>query len=141
MEAFLAILVVVIIAAIFVGIFAAVVWPGYLLSGRISVQTNWSPREVGDSLESYFVPSGWQVRHRASDFLVLGRGPSGCSALLYLVIFFPVGLVYLLTDWGRARLAARFSRDEGAKTQVELEWRNAAIRREISKILEGLAKD
>ena len=96
---------------------------------------------MADSLISYFVPDGWKLEHRAKDFLILKRGANGCTGLIWLVIFLPLGLVYLLTDWGRGKLTARFWRSGGGATQVELRWNNAAIRRQIGRVLEALEKD
>ena len=133
---------VVLVVVVVVAVVIFVVWPrSRYQSGTVATTTSWTFREVADSLISYFVPDGWQVEHRGEDLLILKQGATGCAALVWLVVFFPLGLVYLLTDWSRGKLTARFWKNRDGVTEVELCWSNALIRRQIGRVLEGLAKE
>ncbi len=103
-------------------------WNTYQSNGRIVTVTSLTRKEVSEEAISFFVPGGWKVEERGRDFVFMRRGVSGCTALFFLVIFFPLGLVYLFTDWGRGRLTVSFWDNDEGTTDVELDWRNAGIR-------------
>lgn len=130
---------VILISVVIAAILIIAVWATYQSNGTVSTTTSWKPREIADSMISYFVPDGWHLEHRANDFLVLKRGPSAFVAFLWLVLFLPLGLLYLLTDWGRGKLTARFWVTSGKATEVELHWSGAAVRGRIARVVEGLA--
>jgi hypothetical protein len=72
--------------------------------------------------------------------VTMRRGVGGLSALVLMIIFFPLGLVYLLTDWGRPRLMVTARPRDGGGCDVELRWRNAPIRRHVAEVVRGLGR-
>lgn len=114
---------------------AALVWMLYLSNGSVTGELSLPAAEFFDELEDYFVPSGWRRGHRSEDILLLEKGPDGCLGLLLLVVFFPLGLVYLLTDWGRARMTVRVHQGHGDEHEFLIDWHAAAVRNEVQRFL------
>ena len=116
------------------------IYGAYQSNGSVQAETSWSQREVIDSAIEYFAVDGWDVQDRTAGLVTMRRGVSGCSALLLLIIFFPLGLVYLLTDWGRPRLTVTARPRDGGGCDVELRWRNAPVRRQVAEVVRGLSR-
>lgn len=125
----------ILIVGILVILAVALVWMAYLSNGRITGETPLGSDEFIEELESYLVPSGWRQGHRSKDLLLMEKGPSGCMGLLLLVVFLPLGLVYLLTDWGRAKVAVSLRPASRGATEFQIDWRGTAIRQELRAFL------
>jgi hypothetical protein len=117
---------------------AAAIWLAYLSNGTSTAVTILSPDEVLDATIDTFVPADWRVAHRTNALLVLERPASGCAGLFLLLVFFPLGLVYLLTPWGRGKLTLQCWPLEDEETDVQLRWSSAAIRSDAKRFLEWL---
>lgn len=119
----------------------AMIWSLLQSSGTLVVVTNFTADEVANGVESAFVPGGWDVRYRGADFMTLQSGPNGCTGLLLLVIFLPLGLIYLLTDWGRGKLTVRYVERKAHETEVEFAWSNVSIRGPVQDFAAWLTED
>ena len=117
-----------------VGVLALFVWNNYQSNGRIVTATSLTRREVVEEAIRYFAPGGWKVEERGRDFVLMRRGPSGCGALLFLVLFFPLGLVYLFTDWGKGTLTVNCSENDEGGTDVQFDWKNAGKRGSVMRL-------
>jgi hypothetical protein len=116
-------------------VLSPLIWISYQSSGSLRAVTSLSPAEALDQVVDFFALGDWVVEHKAHDFVLLKRSPSGVIGCLLLVLFLPVGLAYLLTDWGTGKAGVRvWENDEGA-TDVEIAWRNATIRGHVAKAL------
>lgn len=113
-------------------------WYAYQSGGRISDVTALAPREVADEVTRFFVLTGWKLEERGKDFLFMRRGASGSTGCLLLLLFFPLGLAYLLTDWGQGKLTISYWKNDEGDTEVEFDWSNAAIRGRIGRFVEWL---
>lgn len=129
------------IVVVVAGLLALAVWSWYASTGRAAGVTSLSADEFTDEVESCFVPDGWKLEHRARDFLIFQRGASGCTGLVLLVVFLPLGLVYLLTDWGRGKLVVSFRENDGRGTEFQFDWNNAAIRGHVRRLVDWLEED
>lgn len=127
------------VGILFVGTFVilivALVWMAYLSNGRITGEAPQRSDDLIENLATYLATEGWKQEHRVRDLLIMQRGPSGCLALLLLVVFLPLGLVYLLTDWGKARVALSVRPGSNVATEFQIDWRGAAIRQELRSFL------
>jgi len=101
-------------------------------NGTLTVKTPLLPDEVLDILSRHFVKQSWTVQHRDRHFVALKSPPNVGTGCLLCLLFLPLGLVYLLTDWSRGRLAAT-ALDSKTMTEVEMEWRNVGIRGQIER--------
>ena len=116
------------------------IWIYYQSSGSLHAVTSLSRLEVLDELVDFFALNDWTVQHKARDFVLLKKRPSGATGCLLLVLFLPIGLAYLLTDWGTGKTTVRvWENDEGA-TEVEIGWRNAEIRGQVAETVRWLEK-
>lgn len=131
----------IVLFAVLLVIGLAMIWSLPQSSGSLVVVTGLTPDEVADGVESAFVPGGWDVRYRGADFMTLQSGPSGCSALILLIIFLPLGLIYLLTDWGRGKLTVRYEERKAGETEVQLSWSNASIKAHVQSFAQWLTED
>jgi hypothetical protein len=61
----------------------------------------------------------------------------GC---LLLILFFPVGLVYLLTDWWAGEITVQAQKNDEGLTDVEIKWLNAS-RGDIKNIVRWLEEE
>jgi hypothetical protein len=128
-------LVVLLIAGLLISSF---VWIFYQSSGSLRAVTSLSPAEALDQVVDFFALGEWVVQHKAHDFVLLKRSPSGVTGCLLLVLCLPVGLAYLLTDWGTGKTAVRVWENDERATDVEIAWRNATIRGQVAKALRWL---
>lgn len=134
------VIIAVLIAAVFACLIALAVYVRYQSSGRAETTATWTQRDIVDSLIEYFAVDGWDVAQHTAGLVVMRRGVSGCSALALLIVFLPLGLAYLFTDWGRPRVTATVRPLPGGGCQVELQWRNAPVRRQVAAIVERLSR-
>jgi hypothetical protein len=114
------------------------IWILYQSSGSLHAVTNLSPGAVLDEVVDLFAVNDWTVQHKARDFVVLKKSPSGVAGCLLLVLFFPVGLAYLLTDWGTGKTTIRVWENNQGATKVEIVWQNAGIRRQVEEAIHWL---
>lgn len=138
----IAILVMVLVVVLLVAVFliSLPMWIVRQSSGSLSAVTNLSRREVLDELVQFFVLDDWIVQHKAGDFVVLQKKASGATGCLLLLLFFPLGLAYLLTDWGTGKTTIRVWEGDDVTTDVEIEWRNAPIRGPVEQAVRWLEK-
>ncbi|MCJ7510182.1 MAG: hypothetical protein MUP14_04740 [Dehalococcoidia bacterium] len=114
------------------------IWILYQSSGLLRAVTYLSPTGVLDEVVDLFAVNDWTVQHKARDFVVLKKSPSGVAGCLLLVLFFPVGLAYLLTDWGTGKTTVRVWENNQGATKVEIVWQNAGIRRQVEEAIHWL---
>jgi hypothetical protein len=131
MEFLFILIVLAIVALIVVGVVSLVVGS----SGNIEGTAPALADALMNDFKDYFGPEGWKESHRGSDMLILEKGPDGCMALFLLVVFLPLGLVYLLTDWGKARLALMVRPVSTGETEFRIEWRGSALRNQVQAFL------
>ena len=131
----IAILVVLLIAGLLISPF---VWILYQSSGSLRAVTSLSPGAVLDEIVDFFAVNDWTVQHKARDFVLLKKSPSGVTGCLLLVLFLPVGLAYLLTDWGTGKTTVRVWENDQGATEVEIAWRNAEIRGQVADAVRWL---
>ncbi len=114
------------------------IWIFYQSSGSLHAVTSLSPGEVLDEVVDFFALNDWAVQHKARDFVLLKKSPSGATGCLLLVLFLPIGLAYLLTDWGTGKTTVRVWENDEGDTEVEIAWRNAEIRGQVAKAIRWL---
>jgi hypothetical protein len=114
------------------------IWILYESSGSLHAVTYLSPAGVLDEVVDLFAVNDWTVQHKARDFVLLKKSPSGVAGCLLLVLFLPVGLAYLLTDWGAGKTTVRVWENNQGTTEVEIAWRNAAIRAQVKEAIRWL---
>jgi len=131
------ILVVLLVAGLLI---SPLIWIFYQSSGSLHTVTSLSPGEVLDELVDYFALGDWVVQHKSRDFVLLKRRPSGAIGCLLLALFLPVGLAYLLTDWGTGKTTVRVRETDEGATEVEIAWRNAEIRGQVAEAVRWLEK-
>jgi hypothetical protein len=106
-------------------------------SGEIATTTDLDPEDAIDNGIKAFVADGWETQEDRGNFAILKKGPGGGTGCLLLFLFFPIGLAYLLTDWGRGRLTIRAAEGED-KTHVLIQWHNTGIRSEVEDFVHWL---
>jgi hypothetical protein len=131
-------IVILIVLGIAALLISALIWIFYQSSGSLHAVTSLSPSEVLDEVVDYLALSDWVVQHKARDFVLLKKGPSGVAGCLLLVLFLPVGLAYLLTDWGTGKTNVRVRETDEGATEVEIGWRNAGIRGQLAEAIRWL---
>jgi hypothetical protein len=131
-------IVILIVLGIAALLISALIWIFYQSSGSLHAVTSLSPSEVLDEVVDYFALSDWVVQHKARDFVLLKKAPSGVAGCLLLVLFLPVGLAYLLTDWGTGKTNVRVRETDEGATEVEIGWRNAGIRGQVAEAIRWL---
>jgi len=133
----IAILVVLLVAALLI---SPLIWIFYQSSGSLHAVTSLSPAEVLDEVVDFFALNEWTVQHKARDFVLLKKSPSGATGCLLLILCLPVGLAYLLTDWGTGKTTVRARENDEGATEVEIGWRNAGIRGQVAEAIRWLEK-
>jgi hypothetical protein len=103
----------------------------------VGAVTTLSPREVLREVADYYVLGGWSIKHKAHDFTVLSCKHDAATGCLYLILFLPLGLAYLLTDWGDGEIIVQAWENDEGHTDVKIEWRNAS-RGDVKKIVRWL---
>jgi hypothetical protein len=131
----IAILVALLVAGLLI---SPLIWILYQSSGSFHAVTSLPPAEVLNEVVDFFALNDWTVQHKARDFVLLKKSPSGVTGCLLLVLCLPVGLAYLLTDWGTGKTAVRVWENDERATDVEIAWRNATIRGQVAKALRWL---
>jgi hypothetical protein len=125
--------------ALVAGVFAIGAWLDRGTSGSVTVMTPLAPTEVLDTLSRHFVRQSWSVQHRDSGFVSLLSPPNMGTGCLLLLLLWPIGLIYLLTDAGRGRLHAT-ARRSVTDTEVEMEWENTRVREQIEHFARWLER-
>lgn len=104
-------------------------WNWYQNRGKLIAATALEERRLRLEAINYFAEDGWRITHDTEDFVIMEKGASAMVALVLLAVFLPVGLVYLLTDWGKGKLGIAFRQTKrGRGTEFQITWSNAAVR-------------
>jgi len=117
---------------IFAAIAAVIAWQHNLSNGEFSVSTKLPRNEVIENFAQAFVRDNWVTEHEGARLVVLKRGPRGDTGCALLLLFLPLGLAYLFTDWGKATLRLELRRIDAGYSEVRMEWRNVGLRSEVT---------
>jgi hypothetical protein len=95
------------------------------LADEIRVTTHLDARDVCDNAIRGFARDGWELLEERHGWVLLGKGPHGGMGCIWLVLFFPIGLAYLFTGWGKRKLWIRALESPQGLSDVEISWQNA----------------
>lgn len=96
-------------------------------NGDLWVITALDSETVLDNASRTFVSDGWSVKEDRDEWIVLERGPSAGTSFLLWLLFFPLAIIYMLTNVGKGKLIVRAIEAED-ETEVQISWDNAGIR-------------
>ena len=132
------------VSVLFVGVLIAGIvllllfWFWREAHGDIAAVSSLTTAQLADEVSNHFMADGWDVEQSTEALLSMSKGVNVWLGLLLLLLFFPVGLLYLLTDWGNGRLTVSFGQQAGGETTFQLEWRNVPTRNQARRLLEWL---
>lgn len=106
-------------------------------TGEIAAIAQLDPEDVIDNAVMYFASDGWQVSNERGGWAYLQKGPSGGTGCLWLILFFPIGLAYLFTDWGKGSLTIRAEEDNDT-THVLIQWQEAEMHDAVQEFVRWL---
>ena len=115
-----------------------IAWQHNLANGELRVSTKLPRRDVVENFTQAFARDNWAVEYEDLGLVVLKRGPRGDTGCALLLLFFPLGLAYLFTDWGKAMLRIELRRMDAGYSQIRIEWRNAGLRPEVTHFVSWL---
>lgn len=107
-------------------------------AGSIETRASLKGPELTDEIVNHFTSDGWDVERQTDDVLLLQRSADVWVGMLLLVLFFPVGLLYLFTDRGYGSLKVTYREYGGSGTKFLLEWHHAVVRGQVRRLLEWL---
>lgn len=119
---------------------SALLWLWRESSGSIEKRTSLKGPELTDEIVNHFMSDGWDVERQTGDVLMLHRSADIWVGLLLLVLFFPVGLLYLYTDRGNGSLTITYREYGGSGTKFQIEWRQAIVGGQVRRLLEWLGE-
>lgn len=109
-------------------------------NGKFAFGTSVPSDQVLDGVRNYFIPKGWRVEESTRGFILLQQPTGAFTALVLLVVFLPLGLIYLLTGWAHGKLEVSVEPTHEEQSNVHLRWNDAALRQEVQRFalwLEG----
>jgi len=123
-------LLIAILAVVFVAFILWLLWVLYSSNGEVRFVTSLPADETIEEARNYFVPRGWRVVDDAGGFIRLRQPTGAFTGLVLLVLLLPVGLIYLLTDWGHGKLEISVQTQDVGHSAVRLLWRDSSLRKD-----------